>query len=53
MFGSEPRADEWKRPPRGWFEAKTRFAVAFVVGFVSLAKPASRREFLTVLRTLT
>ena len=27
-------ADEWKRPPREWFEAKTRFAVVFGERFV-------------------
>lgn len=28
-------AEEWKRPPREWFEAKTQFAVAFGERFVS------------------
>jgi putative transposase len=28
-------AEEWKRPPRQWFEAKTRFAVVFGGRFVS------------------
>ena len=28
-------ADEWKRPPREWFEAKTQFAVVFGERFVS------------------
>jgi len=28
-------ADEWKRPPREWFEAKTQFAVIFGERFVS------------------
>jgi len=27
-------ADEWKRPPREWFEAKTQFAVVFGEGLV-------------------
>ena len=27
-------ADEWKRPPREWFEAKTQFAVVFGERFV-------------------
>ena len=27
-------ADEWKRPPREWFEAKTQFAVMFKERFV-------------------
>lgn len=28
-------ADDWKRPPREWFEAKTQFAVVFGERFVS------------------
>lgn len=28
-------AEEWKRPPREWFEAKTQFAVVFGERFVS------------------
>ncbi|NYH97204.1 nitrous oxide reductase accessory protein NosL [Novosphingobium marinum] len=24
-------AEEWKRPPREWFEAKTQFAIIFVI----------------------
>ncbi|MER8596007.1 transposase [Mesorhizobium sp. M1182] len=28
-------AEEWKRPPREWFEAKTQFAVVFGDRFVS------------------
>ncbi|ESZ53758.1 hypothetical protein X728_32880 [Mesorhizobium sp. L103C120A0] len=28
-------AEEWKRPPREWFEAKTQFAVVFGNRFVS------------------
>ncbi len=28
-------AEEWKRPPREWTEAKTQFAVAFGERFVS------------------
>ncbi|MCT9000727.1 IS256 family transposase [Chelativorans intermedius] len=28
-------AEQWKRPPREWFEAKTQFAVAFGERFVS------------------
>ena len=28
-------ADEWKRPPREWFEARTQFAVVFGERFVS------------------
>jgi len=28
-------ADDWKRPPREWFEAKTQFAVVFGESFVS------------------
>jgi len=27
--------EEWKRPPREWFEAKTQFAVVFSERFVS------------------
>jgi hypothetical protein len=27
-------ADEWKRPPREWFEAKTQFAIVFGERFV-------------------
>jgi putative transposase len=27
-------ADEWKRPSREWFEAKTQFAVVFGESFV-------------------
>jgi putative transposase len=26
--------EEWKRPPREWFEAKTQFAILFGDGFV-------------------
>lgn len=39
-------AEEWKRPPREWFEARTQFAVVFGERFVT--KTASRTEFLTV-----
>ncbi|RWP77122.1 MAG: hypothetical protein EOR09_08850 [Mesorhizobium sp.] len=28
-------AEEWKRPPREWFEARTQFAVVFGERFVS------------------
>ncbi|WP_420404208.1 transposase [Nisaea sp.] len=28
-------AEQWKRPPREWFEAKTQFAVVFGERFVS------------------
>jgi len=28
-------AEEWKRPPRKWFEARTQFAVVFGERFVS------------------
>jgi putative transposase len=28
-------AEEWKRPPREWFEAKVQFAVVFGERFVS------------------
>ena len=28
-------AEDWKRPPREWFEARTRFAVVFGERFVS------------------
>lgn len=28
-------AEDWKRPPREWFEAKTQFAVVFGERFVS------------------
>jgi len=28
-------ADDWKRPPREWFEARTKFAVVFGESFVS------------------
>ena len=33
-LGLNNAADEWKRPPREWFEAKTRFAVVFGERFV-------------------
>jgi putative transposase len=29
------QADEWKRPPREWFEARTQFAVVFGDRFVT------------------
>ena len=29
-------AEEWKRPPREWFVAKTQFAVIFGERFVAL-----------------
>ncbi len=46
-------AEEWKKPPREWFEAKTQFAVIFGERFVSMMKPASRTKFLTVPDRLT
>jgi hypothetical protein len=40
-------ADEWKRPLREWFEAKTQFAIVFGERFVSQwRKTASRTKFL-------
>ena len=42
-------ADEWKRPPREWGEAKSQFAVIFGERFViERRQPASRTKFLTV-----
>jgi len=29
-----PAAEDWKRPPREWFEAKTQFAAVFGERFV-------------------
>src|SRR6202040_1211433 len=42
-------ADEWKRPPREWFQAKTQFAVVFGERVVSQwRKTSSRTKFLLV-----
>lgn len=44
ISGSEPRAGEWKRPPRGWLEAGIQIAIAFVVSY---DETGSRTELLT------
>lgn len=35
LDGADHAAEEWKRPPREWFEAKTQFAVMFNGRFVN------------------
>jgi putative transposase len=37
-------AEEWKRPPREWFEAKTQFAVVFGERFVSQGRNRPRAQ---------